>query len=142
MPVHAVGAGSQGCQRVRHGQAAIRMSVPVHADLLPGWLDHLVQHEPDQRLRAAGRGVAYRIANDNGGSTAVNSCRVKTLDGLGIAAGGVFGYVHHLQPQRPGKSHGALGGAQEKIVSPVFRVTADRAGAEKAGDIDLYSCSL
>src|ERR1700761_4151973 len=96
----------------------------------------------DQRLHAAGSGVTHGVTDNDSGSTTVDGGRIKPLDGFRIAAGSIFRHVHDLETKRSGISHGVFGGALQKIVSPVFRVTADRAGAEEACHFNGYSGAL
>ena len=66
----------------------------------------------------------------------------RLLDGFGIAARGVFGDVHRLEPERDRILDGFLGGGQQEVVRPAFGVAADRAGADEGCSLDGQAGSL
>src|SRR5947207_15613533 len=84
-----------------------------------------------ERAHVIGSSMPHRIADHNRGGAMTDGRGVETFNCLGIAARGVFGYVHHLKTQRPGEAHRFFGRAEKKIVGPILGIASDGAGTEK-----------
>src|SRR3954470_521101 len=118
------------------------MTVPVHANLFPGWLHHFFKYKAHERECAHRSSVSGRVADHDGAGATINRCLVETLDHLRIAARRVFGDIHHAKSQRNRVFHGALSGLQEEVVGPAFGVAANWTGAQERCRFDIEAGSL
>src|SRR4051812_17579617 len=134
--MHAFRAGRECSERVGDGQSTIAVAVPVNANLFAAGLHHFVNYETDQRSDPRGRNVPAGVADHDGARATLDGRRVKTLYRFGIAARGVFGYVHHFEADGTREGDGALGGFEQEVVSPVFGVAADGARSDEGGYFD------
>jgi len=86
--------------------------------------------------------VTDGVAEDDGAGAAADCGRIEALDGVGVGADGVFGYIHRREIVVDGELDGFFGGALEVIDGPVFHQATDGAGAEEGGGFDGDSYAL
>ena len=125
--------GSRGNRRhgIRHGQAAVVVPVPIHADFFTRGLDDFLDREFHQVVGAARSCVANRVAQDDGASAGANGGRIERDERLRVGANGVLGDIHHRESGRHRLLHRVFGGALKEFDGPVLYQPPDRAGAEK-----------
>ena len=134
--VNLIGAGGDRGQRIRDGEAAIIVAVPIDADFFAGWLDDFFDTKFYQIVGAARGGVADGVAENRGARAGTNCGGVQRVHCCRVGANRVFGDVHHRQACGDGEFDGFFGGALQMIDGPIFYQAANRAGAEKSGGFD------
>ncbi len=140
--VHNLRACDQRTEGVGNRESAIAVAVPLHANIGATGLHHFVHHELDQRDHTHRSGMSHSVANDDGLGSAIDGRGVHALDGFRIAACGVFGDVHHVEPVRHRELHRMLSRSQQEVVGPVFGVAADGAGPDEGRRFDGNSGAL
>ena len=139
--VNLIGAGGNRGERIRDGEAAIVVAVPIDANFFAGWLHDFFDCKFHQIVGAARRGVADGVAQHDGARAGANCGGVQRDHSDGVGANRVFGDVHHGKTGGDGEFHGVFGGALEMIHGPIFDQAANRARAEKRGRFDV-ACQL
>ena len=137
-----IGAGGDCPQRIGDGEAAIVVAVPIDANFFAAGLDDFADDKLNEVVRALGRGVADRVAEDDGVRAVLYGSGVETFDGVGVGANRVFRNVHAREIVRDGEFYGVFGGAEEMVDGPIFHDAANRAGAEEGGGFDGDSGAL
>ena len=107
------------------------MTVPIHADFFAGRSHHLIDSELHEVERPTWRGVADRVAENDGARTVSNGRRIQPLDGIGIGAHRVFRDVHGRKTVLDREPYRLFGGPLEVLDRPVFHQAPDRTGAKK-----------
>src|SRR5438309_11928031 len=83
--------------------------------------------------------MARGVADADRPRPAVDCSRVQALDRFRIAAAGVLGDVHDIEPEGNGIFDGLLGRLYQKIISPAFGETSNRTRSNKCRGLDPQS---
>src|SRR5262249_38911502 len=86
--------------------------------------------------------MATGIANHNRASSALNRCFIETLDRAGIAARCVLSDIHDLKAERACIVDCSFGGGEQKVISPILGIAADRTRSDKTGNFNCNSNAL
>jgi len=140
--VYLIRACRDSRERIRDGEAAVVVAMPVDPNLFARGLHDFFDGEFHQVVGAARRGMADRIAQDDCARPRTDRCRIERDDRGRIGANRVFRHVHDRQARVGGEAHGFVRGALQVIDGPILDEAADRARTEKHRGFDRPAHAL
>ena len=140
--VYPVSARLYRREAICQSQAAIAVAVPVELNIFAARLDDLVAHEAHERTHTLRSGVAHGVGETETPRTTIDCGGLQRLEGRSIGARGVFRYEHHRKTLFDGVADSFLGGPQQTIDGPVFRVESDGRRTNKRRGLNRNSGTL